>query len=166
MIDQGNRLTVVEMRGKLSKILFDTQVSREIPNLTDIIKFNAFEDKSQDTLISESIKFAFEQVILGTDDRSEKMVIVVTDGMFNKQTVKKELNKLSDSGVESVCLLLDADDRLQKVKSAIKDKNGNIKMVRYFDDFPFKHFCVLNETDNVPAILSKIVSSYLKFKEL
>ena len=111
----------------------------ESTDISQTLSFSSFTQNSYDNFVSDSLAWARENPKLVQDDGKDQMILLVTDGMFNKVTVKKEVNKLTDVGIETVCILMDASQKLHKVKSAVKDKDGNISMKSYLDDFPFKH---------------------------
>lgn len=102
-----------------------------------MIKFNAYVENSQDNLIADSLRWVREKIV--ETDARDKLAIVVTDGMFNKARTQVELNLLSEAGLESVCLLIDENNKINKVKSAVRDKEGKIMMKNYLDDFPFQN---------------------------
>jgi len=86
--------------------------------------------------------------VVETDTR-DKLAIVVTDGMFNKARAQAELNLLAEAGLDSVCMLIDATNKINKVKSAIRDKDGKIVMKAYLDDFPFKNYTIVTDKERL-----------------
>ena len=91
------------MRSVDSIIVYSSEEDTDIENLCEIIKFNANIEKSQDNLISDSLRWDSDNAV-ETDTR-DKLAILVTDGMYNKARAQAELNLLAEAGLDSVCMI-------------------------------------------------------------
>jgi len=69
-----------------------------------------------------------DKVVENDSGMKDKLAIVVTDGMFNKARTQAEVNLMSEAGLEAVCMLIDASNKINKVKSAVRGKDGKIAM--------------------------------------
>lgn len=157
LVTDGNSLKIVEMRGVESRIVYSSVDTQEIEDLCDLIKFNAQVENSYDNLIADSIKWVRDKVVENDSGMKDKLAIVVTDGMFNKARTQAEVNLMSEAGLEAVCMLIDASNKINKVKSAVRGKDGKIAMKNQLDDFPFTNYTVVVHKEKLAEYMMDIV---------
>lgn len=93
---------------------------------------------------------------------STPFVIILSDGRFNKENVRKYLRESKEKHYLYIFVILD--------KTADNDDNGNVmnrrqavktnkgyKLVPYLNDFPFDYYCVIRDISQLPAALGTIL---------
>jgi midasin len=98
-------------------------------------------------------------------------VIILSDGRFNKQNVRRYMQEAHEKRYLYIFVILDAikpgknETRETKdkagilsLRSAIKADNGTgIKLVPYLRDFPFSYYCIVNDLNQLPSALGSIL---------
>lgn len=103
-------------------------------------------------------------------------VIVLSDGRFNKDNVRRFMREAKEKRYLYVFVCLDkpvesknkkepetpkraglADSGLMSMKSAIKQTDGKIKLEPYLKDFPFDYYCLVQQIEQLPSALGTIL---------
>lgn len=85
-------------------------------------------------------------------------VIVLSDGRFNKENVRRHLREAREKKYLYIFVVLDkAQQSIMSMKSAVKQASGGIKLDAYMRDFPFDYYCVVQDTSQLPAALGTIL---------
>lgn len=110
------------------------------------------------------------------DGSSLPIVIVLSDGRFNKSNVRPFLNEARDKrylyifvildsvkengpqitntaavdGVPKAKKLTQSDGSILSMKSVEKNEGGGIKLVPYLKDFPFEYYCIVRDVHQLP----------------
>ena len=83
-------------------------------------------------------------------------VIVLSDGRFNKDNVRKYMREAKEKRYLFVFVVLDKDAKDKSIlgmKSAVKKPEGGIKLEPYLKDFPFDYYCVVQDCEQLPQSL-------------
>ena len=88
-------------------------------------------------------------------------VIVLSDGRFNKENVRRYMREAKEKKYLYIFVCLDKkgskDQSIMQMKSANKQPNGGIKLDSYMKDFPFEYYCVVSDTSQLPQSLGTIL---------
>ena len=97
-------------------------------------------------------------------------MIVLSDGRFNKNNVKKYMQEASEKRYLYIFVILDtpkkADSKSQggimSLRSATKETNPmtgkqEMKLVPYLKDFPFNYYIIVRDLNQLPSALSQIL---------
>ena len=94
-------------------------------------------------------------------------VIILSDGRFNKDNVRKYIREAKEKRYLYIFVVLDKmnknvepgknDGSILSMKSAIKGEKGGIQLVPYLKDFPFDYYCVVQDTNQLPNALGTIL---------
>lgn len=88
-------------------------------------------------------------------------VIVLSDGRFNKENVRRYMREAKEKKYLYIFVVLDKkgtkDQSIMHMRSAVKQSNGGIKLDSYMKDFPFDYYCVVSDTSQLPQSLGTIL---------
>jgi midasin (ATPase involved in ribosome maturation) len=89
-------------------------------------------------------------------------VIVLSDGRFNKENVRRFMREAKEKKYLYIFVCLDKkgtskDQSIMQMRSAVKKPDGGIKLDSYMKDFPFDYYCVVSDTSQLPAALGTIL---------
>lgn len=110
--------------------------------------------------VSDANKLLDTQNSMSGASLSLPFVIVLSDGRFNKDNVRRFMREAKEKRYLYVFVCLDkpvetgkgketpkrpgaADSGLMSMKSAIKQNDGKIKLEPYLKDFPFDYYCLV-----------------------
>ena len=86
-------------------------------------------------------------------------VIVLSDGRFNKDNVRRYMREAKEKKYLYIFVILDQSEKqsIMQMKSAVKQPTGGIKLDSYLRDFPFDYYCVVSDTTQLPQALGTIL---------
>jgi midasin len=93
-------------------------------------------------------------------------VIVLSDGRFNKENVRRYIREAKEKRYLFIFIVLDKpkilengkiESGIMSLRSAVKNEQGSIKLVPYLKDFPFDYYCIVQDTHQLPNALGTIL---------
>lgn len=91
-------------------------------------------------------------------------VIVLSDGRFNKDNVRKYIREAKDKRYLYIFVVLDQAQGNEKdtggimsLRSASRSATGQMKLTPYLSDFPFDYYCIVRNTKQLPNALGSIL---------
>jgi len=88
-------------------------------------------------------------------------VIVLSDGRFNKDNVRRYMREAKEKKYLYIFVVLDKkggkEQSIMQMRSAVKQANGGIKLDSYMKDFPFDYYCVVSDMSQLPQSLGTIL---------
>lgn len=103
-------------------------------------------------------------------------VIILSDGRFNKNHVRKYMQEATEKRYLYIFVILDAPKEkpsgtsaqkpapkgqagILSLRSAVKAEGGGggIKLVPYLKDFPFAYYCIVQDLQQLPTALGSIL---------
>ncbi|UKK01110.2 hypothetical protein MACK_001923 [Theileria orientalis] len=118
----------------------------------------------------EESKFSYEtgliqlfQFILSQPNfiaSKNKILIIISDGKFNKNKVRKYLINIINHNIVPLLVVLDPQNSITTMKHII-NTDGRIVIENYLDNFPFPYYSIISNINNLPNILSDLLR-YLK----
>jgi|LauGreDrversion4_2_1035121.scaffolds.fasta_scaffold156190_2 midasin len=136
------QVAVAAIRDRMT-LLQSFETSSNIPFLVSQFAFDFSAPKSADTAIANFVRDS--NSLLDTQTGSLPFVIVLSDGRFNKATVRRYLSEARDKRYLYIFVVLDqVKDSILSMKSVEKKESG-IKLVPYLKDFPFEYYCIVRD---------------------
>eukprot|EP01054_Gregarina_sp_Poly1_P000367 Gregarina_sp_Poly_1__366@NODE_108_length_14049_cov_12_387284_g95_i0_p1_GENE_NODE_108_length_14049_cov_12_387284_g95_i0NODE_108_length_14049_cov_12_387284_g95_i0_p1_ORF_typecomplete_len4659_score761_60AAA_5/PF07728_14/4_2e10AAA_5/PF07728_14/5_5e13AAA_5/PF07728_14/2_5e35AAA_5/PF07728_14/2_3e09AAA_5/PF07728_14/7_1e22AAA_5/PF07728_14/6_4e32AAA_5/PF07728_14/2_3e14AAA_3/PF07726_11/0_0058AAA_3/PF07726_11/16AAA_3/PF07726_11/5_7e16AAA_3/PF07726_11/0_01AAA_3/PF07726_11/0_0047AAA_3/PF07726_11/4_9e13Dynein_ len=89
-----------------------------------------------------------------------KLLIILTDGRFSKQTVTAKLKRLEASRI--VPVLIVTSPSIYSVKEYKKEGGKMVASQFLSEDFPFKFYTVLEDASRLQHVLADVVRSYIQ----
>ena len=99
-------------------------------------------------------------------------VIILSDGRFNKNNVRKYMQEAQEKRYLYIFVILDAPKPQNEQSSKSKDSQAGIlslrsavkepgqsgiKLVPYLKDFPFSYYCIVQDLHQLPSALGSIL---------
>merc|ERR1711879_1071306 len=114
--------------------------------------------------ITDSMKYLSEKQA----PNSPQLSIILSDGkglfVEGREHVRQRLFECQNRNIFTVLVILDSD---HASKSSVVDTkkpvflpDGRVKMSRYLDDFPFQHYLVVRDLEELPGTLSEALKSW------
>lgn len=94
--------------------------------------------------------------------------IILSDGRFNKNNVKKYMQEATEKRYLYIFVILDTvkdqeknNGGIMSLKSAVKQEGkAGMKLVPYLKDFPFAYYCIIKDLHQLPSALGAILVQY------
>lgn len=102
----------------------------------------------------------------GTSAANCPFVIVLSDGRFNKENVRRYIREAKEKRYLFIFIVLDkpkqldsgkTESTIMSLRSAVKNETGSIKLVPYLKDFPFEYYCIVQDIQQLPSSLGTIL---------
>mmetsp|Transcript_29535 Transcript_29535/g.44961 ORF Transcript_29535/g.44961 Transcript_29535/m.44961 type:complete len:286 (+) Transcript_29535:14061-14918(+) len=132
--------------------------------------FEHCEQRSHDFAMANFVKDANKLLdVQNTMSQSRGLsscpfVIILSDGRFNKDNVRKHMQEATDKKYLYIFVILDAQKESKGIlglRSAHREPNGrggsSMKLVPYLQDFPFAYYLIINNLELLPSALSQIL---------
>jgi midasin len=95
------------------------------------------------------------------DALSCPFVIVLSDGRFNKENVRRYMREAREKRYLYIFVILDSQGKsdakekkkeqgILSLRSAVKQAGGGVKLDPYLSDFPFDYYCIVQDTQQLP----------------
>ncbi|BAM40976.1 uncharacterized protein TOT_030000237 [Theileria orientalis strain Shintoku] len=85
-----------------------------------------------------------------------KILIIISDGKFNKNKVRKYLINIINHNVVPLLVVLDPQNSITNMKHII-NTDGRLVIENYLDNFPFPYYSIISNINNLPNILSDLL---------
>jgi len=91
-----------------------------------------------------------------------QMVLILTDGRFNKGVVRPLVQAALSRGQVPVLIIVDGQTDKSSVYNlkTVSYDTGNPVVQPYLDDFPFQYYAVVQDIQALPAILPDIIRQW------
>ncbi|UKJ88720.2 hypothetical protein MACJ_001965 [Theileria orientalis] len=85
-----------------------------------------------------------------------KILIIISDGKFNKTKVRKYLINIINHNIVPLLVVLDPQNSITSMKHII-NTDGRLIIENYLDNFPFPYYSIISNINNLPNILSDLL---------
>ncbi|KJP89006.1 hypothetical protein AK88_01298 [Plasmodium fragile] len=95
------------------------------------------------------------------------LMLIISDGRFNKSTVKAEIFKCIQNNFIPVLMIIDTQLSNNKAQSIFNlkqtfYKDNKLHIVPYLHDFPFPYFVVVNDINEIPTLMCDIIRQWFQ----
>ncbi|CRH03807.1 dynein-related AAA-type ATPase, putative [Plasmodium relictum] len=95
------------------------------------------------------------------------LMLIISDGRFNKNSVKAEIFKCIQNNFIPVLMIIDTQLENNKAQSIFNlkqtfYKNNKLEIVPYLNDFPFPYFVVVNDINDIPSLTCDIIRQWFQ----
>ncbi|CRG95848.1 dynein-related AAA-type ATPase, putative [Plasmodium gallinaceum] len=95
------------------------------------------------------------------------LMLIISDGRFNKNSVKAEIFKCIQNNFIPVLMIIDTQLENNKSQSIFNlkqtfYKNNKLEIVPYLNDFPFPYFVVVNDINDIPSLTCDIIRQWFQ----
>eukprot|EP00828_Plagiopyla_frontata_P047014 TRINITY_DN8573_c0_g1_i1.p1 TRINITY_DN8573_c0_g1~~TRINITY_DN8573_c0_g1_i1.p1 ORF type:complete len:358 (-),score=60.19 TRINITY_DN8573_c0_g1_i1:182-1255(-) len=155
-------------------LLHDFQIpftAEAAPYILSTFDFTYSSPDSQDLAIAmflkESINLFKEKQ---NNESMQQICFIISDGKFNKKLVQPLLLEAEEENILYIFIIVDQQDKqnsILTIKSPelIYDENGKFQKVlmkNYLEDFPFKHYIILQHIQEISSVLVDILRQYFE----
>eukprot|EP00915_Cephaloidophora_sp_WS-2016_P006904 GHVH01009313.1.p1 GENE.GHVH01009313.1~~GHVH01009313.1.p1 ORF type:complete len:5962 (+),score=1014.85 GHVH01009313.1:48-17933(+) len=156
----------------LSPASFDNSVAM---SLLEKLKFSPAAPKTSTTdtggtrtlsPFDHALPELFSHIIDGADSFSDfsggqasRLLIVLTDGRFNKAVVPPFVDGLKRRGI--IPLMVCTDDSITKFRSISYSPAGKLRTTHYLEEFPFDHFVIVKSPEDLVPLLGDALQAWV-----
>ncbi|ANQ06647.1 Uncharacterized protein PCOAH_00007910 [Plasmodium coatneyi] len=95
------------------------------------------------------------------------LMLIISDGRFNKSTVRGEIFKCIQNNFIPVLMIIDTQLSNNKAQSIFNlkqtfYKDNKLHIVPYLHDFPFPYFVVVNDVNEIPTLMCDIIRQWFQ----
>ncbi|EKX73409.1 ATPase family member protein [Theileria equi strain WA] len=164
-LDVGD-LTVCKFGGYPPEILLDTRGTMEPFKVLDKMTFDEETRDSHETGLPQLLKF----VLTSSDiiDKSKRILIIISDGKFNKTKAQPWIQSIIGSGVVPLLVILDPITQGQKSILQMKQVtniNGKMKVETFFQNFPFPYYAIIHDIAKLPNIITDLLRQWFALSD-
>ncbi|TRY51467.1 Uncharacterized protein CTYZ_00003578 [Cryptosporidium tyzzeri] len=101
-----------------------------------------------------------------------QLIIIITDGRFNKSKVNVWINYAIQNNCIPVLIIIDniknknsndnSSSSIFNMKSVNKDENGKMIITPYLENFPFPYYSVIQDPKKLPNILCELIKQWFE----
>ncbi|POM85169.1 AAA domain (dynein-related subfamily) family protein [Cryptosporidium meleagridis] len=101
-----------------------------------------------------------------------QLIIIITDGRFNKSKVNVWINYAIQNNCIPVLIIIDSirnnngsensSSSIFNMKSVSKDENGKMVITPYLENFPFPFYSVIQDPKKLPNILCELIKQWFE----
>ena len=102
---------------------------------------------------------------------SPQLHVILSDGkgLFYEEggrtSVEYAIQEASSKNLFTILIILDSDESSKnsvvETKKAVFNKDGSISLKAYLEDFPFKHYLIIRNLNELPGVLSAALRSWI-----
>eukprot|EP00921_Rhytidocystis_pertsovi_P013417 GHVQ01021671.1.p1 GENE.GHVQ01021671.1~~GHVQ01021671.1.p1 ORF type:complete len:3417 (-),score=625.88 GHVQ01021671.1:3137-11980(-) len=151
----------------------DTQISRQV--YVDMVRAFTFDEEtrsSHDLGLANMLRHGCESLD-NTDKEGDvsDMIVLVTDGRFNKAKVKQWVYAAIEKRQIPLLLIIDTNGGTTKgkgstsvfdMKQVVLQPGGAMKVNRYLEDFPFPYYAVIQHADAIGTVMTDVVRQWFE----
>ncbi|KMZ78504.1 hypothetical protein PVIIG_01281 [Plasmodium vivax India VII] len=158
---------VCSMRNSLNK--------QDFLKILNHFQFNNDTKNSFDNAMLNALKicnYIFKNTHSGTPQSGGKNVVshlmlIISDGRFNKSTVRAEIFKCIQNNFIPVLMIIDTQIANNKAQSIFNlkqtfYKDNKLHIVPYLHDFPFPYFVVVSDINEIPTLMCDIIRQWFQ----
>lgn len=120
-------------------------------------------------LLQESISL-FKDARLKSSAREAadlwQLQIIISDGHIGSDSddgVRRLVRKAREEKIVSVFVVVDnGKESIVDLKEALLDQDGEVKMKRYLEGFPFAYYVVVREVHDLPGVLCRVLKGWFE----
>ncbi|KAH8583660.1 MDN1 [Cryptosporidium sp. chipmunk genotype I] len=110
----------------------------------------------------------------GSNNQCHQLIIIITDGRFNKSKVNVWINYAIQNNCIPVLVIIDniknnngkdngsSSSSIFNMKSVNKDENGKMIITPYLENFPFPYYSVIQDPKKLPNILCELIKQWFE----
>lgn len=95
----------------------------------------------------------------------QKMLLIISDGRFNKMMVRRQIHASLDRGIIPTFIIIDNQVDSNQSIISLRDVSyveGKPVVARFLDDFPFPFYAIIGNIANLPSVVADIVRQWLE----
>ncbi|KAL7067013.1 hypothetical protein ACR3K2_25750 [Cryptosporidium serpentis] len=155
--------------------------ANDATKLLESFKFNEESfDSHQNSLpylLKKATELLRDKSRTNLSKQCHELMIIITDGRFNKQKSKIWVNYAIQNKCVPVLIIVDnisdtSDDGTDKknsegssifcMKSVIKTEDGKMKVEPYLENFPFPYYSIIQDTRRIPNVLCDLLKQWFE----